>query len=101
MGIHTVLISQLQKIAQVDTGKMEQLFDLLPERMPELWRDLVIGAYLDDHINLGKAAQMLEVHPVELRREFLKEGIPVKIGVESIAQAKNDAEALKRLRNSR
>ncbi len=42
-------------------------------------------------------AEASEIRHYELRREFLKEGIPVKIGVESIAQAKTDAEALKQL----
>ena len=95
-----VLIEQLQKIAQLDSKTVEPLFAMLPQRAPELWRKLVVGAYLDDQINLGKAAQMLGKHPIELRREFLKEGIPIKIGVESIAEAKSDADALKRVGNS-
>ena len=99
MNTHTILIDQLQKMAQADSNTIEPLFDMLLQRVPELWRKLVVGAYLDDAINLGKAAKLLGVHPVELRREFIKEGIPVKIGVESVAQAKADAEVLKRLRN--
>ena len=101
MDTRTILIDQLQKMAQVDSKEVDGLFSLLPQRVPELWRRLVIGAYLDDQINLGKAAQMLGKHPVELRREFIKERIPVKIGVESVDEIKSDAEALRRVRNQK
>jgi len=97
MDIHSVLIQQLQKIAQVDPKTVSELFRLLPKRAPGLWRMLVVGAYLDDQINLSKAAEMLGKHPVELRREFLKQGIPVKIGVESIADVNADVKTLENL----
>ena len=98
MDIHSVLIQQLQKIAQVDSKTVSELFRLLPERAPDLWRMLVVGAYLDGRqINLSKAAEMLGKHPVELRREFLKQGIPVKIGVESIADVNADVKTLENL----
>lgn len=99
MNTHTILIDQLQKIAQVDSNTIKQLFDILPQRVPELWRKLVVGAYLDDAINLGKAAELLGVHSMVLRKEFKKAGIPVKIGVESIAEIESDAETLRKLRD--
>ena len=36
MNTHTILIDQLQKIAQVDSNTIKQLFDILPQRVPEL-----------------------------------------------------------------
>ena len=59
MDIHAVLIGQLQKIAQVDSEQVSELFGILPKRAPDLWRMLVVGAYLDDLINLSKAAELL------------------------------------------
>ena len=97
MDIHSVLIEQLQKIAQVDSKTVSELFRMLPKRAPELWRMLVVGAYLDDQINLSKAAEMLGKHSVELRREFLKQGVPVKIGVQNIAEVDADFKTLKNL----
>ena len=37
---------------------------------------MVVGAYLEGHINLGKAAELLGMHRLQLQREFLEKGIP-------------------------
>lgn len=97
MGTFPVLIKQLEKIAQVKPEELEQLFILLSKQIPEFWREMVVGAYLDDEINLSKAAELLGKHPVELRREFQNQGIPVKIGVKSLEEAKAELKILKKL----
>jgi predicted HTH domain antitoxin len=101
MNTRTILINQLQKVAEGDAPAVDGLLSLLPQRVPELWRRLVIGAYLDDQINLGKAAELLGARPMALRQEFQKAGIPIKIGVESLAEIESDAETLRKLRNDR
>jgi predicted HTH domain antitoxin len=61
---------------------------------------LVIGAYLDGDINFGKAAELLNVHPVELREQFLNKGIPVRIGVVSKEELYAEGTAAKSIREN-
>ena len=81
------LLKQLERIAQVEPEAIERLLVLLPKQFPELWQAVVIGAYLDDEINLSKAAELLGKHNIELRRNFKKQGIPVKMGTRSLEEA--------------
>jgi len=91
------------------TWALEQLTHLF-ERRPELvhraltrllaedtelrWA-LVIGAYLDRRINLGKAAELLGMHELELRDRFLELGIPLRIGPADLAEARAEVEAVR------
>jgi len=96
LGTFPVLIKQLEKIAQVKPEELEQLFILLSKQIPEFWREMVIGAYLYDEINLSKAAELLKIHPVELRREFRNQGIPIKIGAKSLEEVKAELKVLEK-----
>jgi predicted HTH domain antitoxin len=99
MNTSPFLLKQLERIAQVEPEAVERLFVMLPKRFPELWQAVVIGAYLDDEINLSKAAELLAKHPIELRRDFKKQGIPVKIGTHSLEEAEAEVKALEALEN--
>ncbi len=55
---------------------------------------LVVSAYLDESISLGKAAELLEIHPVELREIFLAKGIPLRLGPVSKEEAQAEVDAL-------
>jgi predicted HTH domain antitoxin len=55
---------------------------------------LVVSAYLDHEINLGKAAALLGLHELELRERFIKLGIPLRIGPADVAEAQAEADAL-------
>jgi predicted HTH domain antitoxin len=90
-----VLLRQLEKVAQIEPEKIKRLFDVFPKQFPELWRTVVIGAYLNDDINLSKAAELLGKHPIELRNDFIKQGIPIKIGTQSLEEAKAEINTLK------
>lgn len=92
-----VLIKQLEKIAQFEPESLEKLFVMFPKQLPELWRSMVIGAYLNDDINLSKTAELLGKHPIELRREFIKQGIPIKIGSQSLEDARAELNAMELL----
>jgi hypothetical protein len=39
----------------------------------------VVGAYLDEEISLARAAAMLQLHPLELRRQFVVKGTPMRL----------------------
>ncbi|MEA1900431.1 MAG: hypothetical protein U9N47_06680, partial [Thermodesulfobacteriota bacterium] len=47
---------------------------------------VVMSAYLDGDINLGKAAELLDEHPVVLRKRWQKIGIPLRLGVTSVEE---------------
>ena len=63
----------------------------------QLREKLVMGAYLDGQISLSKAAELLEMHPLELREQLQDRGVPVKIGVESEEAAVAEVEAYRRI----
>ncbi len=94
-------IKQLEKLSDIDPGLVDNMLLHLQESDPDRYEKLVIGAYLDRDINLGKAAELLGVHPVELRRQFLKKGIPVRIGCESIEELQAEVAAAEQMRQKR
>ena len=38
---------------------------------------MIINAYLDEKINLGKAAELLGAHRLELQNELREKGVPI------------------------
>jgi len=55
---------------------------------------LVLNAYRDSQINLGKAAEMLDLHELELRDRFIQLGIPLRLGPADLAEAQAEVDAL-------
>ncbi len=55
---------------------------------------MIIGAYRDGDINLGKAAELLGLHELALRERFIELGIPVRIGASDVAEARAEADAI-------
>ena len=47
-----------------------------------------------EEINLGKAAEILGMHELELRDRFIELGIPLRIGPVDKVEARAEAEAL-------
>jgi predicted HTH domain antitoxin len=62
----------------------------------EAWWAWVVDCYLDQQISLSKAAELLGVHPLELRDLFLDLGIPLRIGPADLAEARAEVEAARR-----
>ena len=60
----------------------------------ELRWSRVVDAYRDGHINLGKAAELLGMHELELREHFTQLGIPLRVGPSDLAEAQAKADAL-------
>ena len=77
-------IRQLEKLGEVEPTLVDEAFERLLALEPTLRERVVIGAYLDRDINFGKAAELMGVHPVALRKDFLGRGIPVRIGSETV-----------------
>mgnify|MGYP000055977071 CR=1 FL=1 len=86
-------IKQLEKMSETDSELIDDVIHHFQESDPERLEKLVIGAYLDQDINLGKAAEMLGLHREELRKRFLKQGIPLREGSLSIDELKAEVAA--------
>jgi len=56
----------------------------------------VLRDYLDERINLGKAAEMLQVTRFELEASFQRLGIPLRRGLRSIEDAQAEIAAARR-----
>lgn len=85
---------QLSKLREVQPELIDAAILQLLEENRELRWSMVVSAYLDQEINLGKAAELLEVHELELRERFIELGIPLRLGPETMVEAKAEADAL-------
>lgn len=85
--------------------EMDKLWDTHPERVarvlenalesdPELKWAVVIGGYLQEQINLGKAAELLGMDRWTLQEEFLRQGIPIRIGAQTIDELRAEVQAM-------
>ncbi len=64
----------------------------------DLWRAVVVGAYLDREINLGKAAELLDIPRAELQKQFIAQGIPLRLGPQDLAEARAELDAIENWR---
>ena len=86
--------AHLTKLHKQQPKLVDAALQKMIESNPDLAWSLVVSAYLDEEINLGKAAEMLDMHELELRNRFLEMGIPLRIGPADKAEARAEAEAL-------
>jgi predicted HTH domain antitoxin len=86
-------IKQLEKMSDTDPSLIDDVIHHFQTSNPDRLEKLVIGAYLDKDINLGKAAELLNVHREKLRRSFLKKGIPIYEGSQTIEELKAEMAA--------
>ncbi len=86
--------TQLAKLHKLQPGMVADALQTMIESNPDLAWSLIISAYLDEEINLGKAAEMLDMHELELRDRFIMLGIPLRIGPADKAEARAEAQAL-------
>ncbi len=86
--------SQLVKLRKKRPDLVDKALEQLRRADPELNWSLVLSAYLDEEINLGKAAELLELHELELRERFIELGIPLRIGPADMAEAQAEFGAI-------
>ncbi len=80
-------------MSETDPNLITDVIHHFQESDPVRFEKLVIGAYLDQDINLGKAAELLGLHREELRQRFLKQSIPLREGSQSIEELKAEIAA--------
>jgi predicted HTH domain antitoxin len=86
--------AHLTKLHKQQPKLVDNALQKMIEDNPDLAWSLVVSAYLDEEINLGKAAEMLGMHELELRDRFIALGIPLRIGPLDKAEARAEAHAL-------
>ncbi len=86
---------QLVKVRQYRPELVDQVIEELLNQQAELRWLVVIGAYLDEEINLGKAAELLGMHQIELQAQFQEQGIPLRFGVEAREEASAEISAIR------
>ncbi len=94
MMIQPWAYNQLIKVRQYRPELVDQMIDEILNRQTELRWLVVIGAYLDGEINLGKAAEILGLHRLELQEKFVKQGIPLRLGAETPEEAHSEFAAI-------
>lgn len=94
------MYDQLNKVRQYRPELVDSAIEELLARQDELHRLIVVGAYLDEQINLGKAAELLGMHRLELQAEFQRQGIPLRLGVDTIEEAHAEFAAIQQWNHS-
>ncbi len=69
-------VEELQKISNFQPELVSQALGNLWKSYPELYKDVVLNAYLDEKINLSKAAELLLITRNELSQELRVKGVP-------------------------
>ena len=72
-------VEELCKLGKIQPEMLEAAFKELWQRKPALYKSVIINAYLDEKINLGKAAELLGMHRLELQRELREKGVPIRV----------------------
>ncbi len=86
-------IEQMLKLNQYRPDLVEAAIERLFSEDEEIRWALVIGAYMDGNINLGKAAELMGMHEPELKERFLELGIPLRVGPSDLSEARAEVEA--------
>lgn len=88
-------MEQLSKLSQIRPDLVGPALRRLLADDDELRWAVVIGAYLDRQINLGRAAERLQMHELELRERFAKLGIPPRLGPADVAEAQTEVDVMR------
>ncbi len=89
-------LEQLTKLSWHRPDMVTTALNHLLSQDRELRWTMIVEAYMDEQINLGKAAEMLEMHELELRDRFLELGIPLRLGAANVAEARAEVEAVRK-----
>ncbi len=88
------MIQGLQKLGEIKPDALEKILGDMKHQRPEIFRSLVLIAYVDGKISLSKAAELLGISRMELQRELQSAGVPIRsLSEEDVAA---EVEMLKR-----
>ena len=86
-------LEQLTNLYEKEPETIESALEEMLKTHKDLFYRVIVGAYLDKQINIGKASELLGIHPLELRERFQKQGVPVRIGLSSKNKAVAEVKA--------
>ncbi|NPV62175.1 MAG: UPF0175 family protein [Methanotrichaceae archaeon] len=72
------MIQGLQKLGEIKPDALEKILGDIEHQRPEIFRSLVLIAYIDCKISLSKAAELLGLSRIELQRELQIAGVPIR-----------------------
>lgn len=87
-------LNQVLKLSRQQPDLVDRALDDLFHAHADLWRAVVVGAYLDREINLGKAAELLGLARAELQKQFIVQGLPLRLGAEDLDEARAEVQSL-------
>lgn len=88
------VLQQLARLRLQRPELVDSAIARLIEDDQELRWSLVLSAYRDHQINLGKAAELLGMHELELRERFIELGVPLRVGPADLEQAQAEIDAI-------
>ena len=88
-------VEQLLKLRVRQPDLIEPALRRLVQENEDIRRSVIVGAYQDRQINLGKAAALLGLTEVELRDRFIELGIPLRLGPANLAEARGEIESMR------
>jgi predicted HTH domain antitoxin len=94
VAVHSWMLEQLVKVERHQPEIVERAVREMLAQQSDLRWSVVVGAYLDGEINLGKAAELLGMHRLELQERFIAQSIPVRIGPDTIEEARAELAAI-------
>lgn len=94
MTVHAWQLEQLLKVRRHQPDMVDAAVEDMLERQDDLRWAVVVGAYLDEEISLAKAADLLGMHRLVLQDRFIAQGIPLRIGPNSVAEARAEMVAI-------
>jgi predicted HTH domain antitoxin len=94
VAVRSWMLEQLVKLERQQPEMVERAVKEMLAQQSDLRWSVVVGAYLDGEINLGKAAELLGMHRLELQERFIAQSIPVRIGPNTIEEARAELAAI-------
>jgi predicted HTH domain antitoxin len=73
------IIQGLQRLSEIKPDALQKIIGDIKDQRPEIFRSLVIIAYIDGKISLSKASELLGLTRIELEIEFKSRGIPIRL----------------------
>ena len=94
MAVRSWMLEQLAKVERYQPEMVDRAVREMLAQQSDLRWSVVVGAYLDGEINLGKAAELLGMHRLELQEQFIAQSIPVRLGPDTVEEARAELAAI-------
>ncbi len=88
-------LRQLVKLEHPQPTLVRHALDKLLAEDATLRWSLVVSAYIDAELSLARAAELLGMHPLDLRAQFIDKGIPLLLGPEDETDAQAEIDAMR------